>query len=578
MQNETRQCQNCKNDFTIESEDFSFYDKIKVPSPTFCPECRLMRRMAWRGERFLYKRICPFTGKSVITCFSEESGVPVVDRDYWWSDDFNPLDYARDYDFSKSFFEQWQELLKTVPSIPLFNAKSQNSPYTNYAGELKDVYMSFGMWNCQNVMYCSKVVDSKDSLDLYWSTKCEFCYDLVNCQGCYGSRYLVDSANITTSAFLLDCRGCTDCFMSANLRNKQYVFRGIQLSREEYQNKIKEINFGSQEEVSKFKEEFNVLCQNSIHKYSHKVNSYDSEGDYLTNTNNCKKCFDLVDVEDCSYCVSGGAGMKDTYDVYGAGAKAEQMYEVLDSGDNASKLLFTLSCWGGYEVYYSSFCHNSSNLFGCIGVHKKEYCILNKQYGKEEYLEMVEKIKKHMTEMPYVDSRGVVYSFGEFFPGELSPFDYNKTIGQEYLPLLSEEETQDKGFIWGEPYKSSNKPTILYSDIPDDINNTSEEILKEAFECADSEEWYSTKVFNIVPNELSFYKRMNVPIPRKSPNARHYDRLKKRNPIKLWHRQCMCDKKHNHHEGQCDVEFETSYAPDRPEIVYCEKCYQQEVY
>jgi len=25
-------------------------------------------------------------------------------------------------------------------------------------------------------------------------------------------------------------------------------------------------------------------------------------------------------------------------------------------------------------------------------------------------------------------------------------------------------------------------------------------------------------------------------------------------------------------------EFETAYAPDRPEIVYCEKCYQQEVY
>ena len=34
---------------------------------------------------------------------------------------------------------------------------------------------------------------------------------------------------------------------------------------------------------------------------------------------------------------------------------------------------------------------------------------------------------------------------------------------------------------------------------------------------------------------------------------------------------------HSHHKGKCPNEFETSYAPDRPEIVYCEQCYQAEV-
>jgi hypothetical protein len=38
MKNETKNCQNCKNDFTIESEDFKFYEKIKVPPPTWCPD------------------------------------------------------------------------------------------------------------------------------------------------------------------------------------------------------------------------------------------------------------------------------------------------------------------------------------------------------------------------------------------------------------------------------------------------------------------------------------------------------------------------------------------------------------
>jgi len=28
----------------------------------------------------------------------------------------------------------------------------------------------------------------------------------------------------------------------------------------------------------------------------------------------------------------------------------------------------------------------------------------------------------------------------------------------------------------------------------------------------------------------------------------------------------------------CTNEFETPYAPDRPEIVYCEECYNKEIY
>jgi len=71
---------------------------------------------------------------------------------------------------------------------------------------------------------------------------------------------------------------------------------------------------------------------------------------------------------------------------------------------------------------------------------------------------------------------------------------------------------------------------------------------------------------------------LNLPLPRLCPNCRHYQRLAQRNPLKLWHRQCMCKKENHEHNGKCEVEFETSYAPERPEIIYCERCYQQEVY
>jgi hypothetical protein len=39
----------------------------------------------------------------------------------------------------------------------------------------------------------------------------------------------------------------------------------------------------------------------------------------------------------------------------------------------------------------------------------------------------------------------------------------------------------------------------------------------------------------------------------------------------------MCDIAKHGHKDKCQNEFETPYAPARPEIVYCEQCYQTEV-
>ena len=107
-----------------------------------------------------------------------------------------------------------------------------------------------------------------------------------------------------------------------------------------------------------------------------------------------------------------------------------------------------------------------------------------------------------------------------------------------------------------------------------------EDIVGKVIECAHRGTCNEqcTEAFKIISSELQFYKKMNLPIPHLCPNCRHYQRLKKRNPLKLWHRICMCEKKNHTHKGKCPVEFETSYAPERPEIIYCEQCYQQEVY
>src|ERR1700690_4245844 len=153
MCNETRQCQNCKKDFVIETEDFNFYEKIKVPPPTFCHLCRAQRRFAFRNERALYKRKSDFTGEEIFTMFSPESEIKVYEREIWLSDKWDPMDYGVDYDFSKSFFEQFFELVKKVPLKALNQVGGIDSPYTNNITDPKNCYLVFNAGYNEDCFY-----------------------------------------------------------------------------------------------------------------------------------------------------------------------------------------------------------------------------------------------------------------------------------------------------------------------------------------------------------------------------------------------------------------------------------------
>ena len=182
--------------------------------------------------------------------------------------------------------------------------------------------------------------------------------------------------------------------------------------------------------------------------------------------------------------------------------------------------------------------------------------ILNKQYEKVEY----EKIKKTIIENMKKEG-----TYGQFFSPELSPFGYNETLAQEYSPMTKDEAAKNR-FNWQEQATGTyGKETIREKEIPETIEEVTEDILKEILICEDCK-----KNYRITKSEFDFYKRINIPLPRKDFECRHKDRMAKRNPRKLWHRKCM-------KEG-CPNEFETSYSPERPEMVFCETCYQQEVY
>jgi hypothetical protein len=224
-----------------------------------------------------------------------------------------------------------------------------------------------------------------------------------------------------------------------------------------------------------------------------------------------------------------------------------------------------LHSWNNEDSLYVDECFNSKNLFGCIGLKHRKYCILNKQYSAEQYEVLVPAIIEHMRKTG---------EWGEFFPGAGSQFAYNETIAHDEFPL-SKENTENAGWRWAE--LSTEEPAvsrvIAASQLPDSIDDIPDPSSAVLAKESDIVNWAvkceaTGKLFRIIHLELDFYRSRGLPIPRRSPEQRYRERLTLRNPRRLWNRECT----------KCQKQMATSYSPERSERVYCEECYLKEVY
>ncbi|OGG40006.1 hypothetical protein A2116_02160 [Candidatus Jorgensenbacteria bacterium GWA1_49_17] len=216
-----------------------------------------------------------------------------------------------------------------------------------------------------------------------------------------------------------------------------------------------------------------------------------------------------------------------------------------------------------------------------MGLKNASYCILNKKYPEAEYERLVPELMEKMKE------RG---EYGEFFPKEFSPFPYNESIALENFPL-TKKEALERGFGWRDSEERNYKVTLEVADVPENIKDVDDSILNETIGCAHKGECNHecATVFKVVAEELKFYRRFGLPLPQLCFNCRHAVRFSRRNLPRLWAGSCKCagrksdngayqnTTEHFHGNNPCPNEFETSYAPERPEIVYCESCYNTEV-
>ena len=250
---------------------------------------------------------------------------------------------------------------------------------------------------CENCYYGYGFKKDISCVDGFYNMHSELCYYCIDIHKCYNLKACQDCIQCASSAFLRDCIGCKNCFLCVGLRNKEYFFENKQLTKEEYKARMAQIDLGSYRQYQYFKQKRSELEKDHPFKEFQGHNTENCLGDHLKNCKNTGYSFDCEDVEDGKFCYQLVLGAKDVYDIYQYGTNLQMSYEGCIVGAHSYHLLFVMDGhMTSQELFYCWYLESSRNCFGCVNMHHKSYCILNKQYTKEEYEKLVPKIIEHM--------------------------------------------------------------------------------------------------------------------------------------------------------------------------------------
>ncbi|MBU0667492.1 zinc-ribbon domain containing protein [Patescibacteria group bacterium] len=537
-------CRQCAKQFKITREDLEHLDKVspiiggqkqQILPPTLCQDCRRQRRLAFRNEQYIYLRKCDLCKTDIITIYSPDKPLPVYCSKCWWGDDWDPLECGRNFDFSRPFFDQFKELSAKVPVPPNMVFSSENCEYCGFCVNSRNSYLSSRVGDSEDIYYSYLAVGSQNCTDCYNIINCQLCYECIDCWNCYATVFSRLCKTTSDSAFCYDCIGCKNCFGCFGLRNAEYYFFNQKCSKEEYEKKVRALQLEKPENLERAKEMFEKFILEKPHRATIINNCQNVSGDFIVDSKDAHDCYDIEKIESAKN-VWSSEYSKDIYDcdfIYGG----EKCYENMSNANSNGILFSAVAITGVNDCLYSALvCNGTQNCFGCASLKKQKHCILNKQYSKEEYENLVPKIIEHMKKTG---------EWGEFFPATLSNFAYNETVAQSYFPL-TKEQALTNGFMW--------------KDRETQQKHAAAENLITCKTC--------NKQFKLVAAEIEFYKKMHLPPPAKCHDCRHAARGALRRPRRLYPRTC----------DKCQDPIQTTFAPTRPETVYCESCYLKEVY
>ena len=412
--------------------------------------------------------------------------------------------YWLDYDFSNNFFVNFKKLFKTIDMFNLNNPFCENCNFAS-AYWSKDCYLTFIVINwCSNIWYsfqvkdnCRNVFNSVFVLDN--SENIYFCNSIFQSYKIFYSKNIFSSNNIWFSSNLIWCQ---ECILCDNIENKSYCIQNVEYSKEEYFLK-KEILLKDKElyvkrfEAVKNSKVKNIWSNNSIWKYITKSENVE-DSFYTYNLNNWKNVF------------FGGTKNwnENIYSSYLVGSPFwNNFYWSLWVGWWDNIFCSQLIMWA--NIYYCFKCESCSFCLWCVWLKNKSYCIFNKQYEKNRWYELADKIFAQMND------NGILW---DSLPWYFNPFYFNDTLAG-LIGDFTKEEVEKEWYLW-------NQEEIKV-DIPENVDIIKIEELKEYEWYDDDWKWNINSeimkkaikdekgnYYRIINTEYDFLIKNWLPIPR----------------------------------------------------------------
>lgn len=300
--------------------------------------------------------------------------------------------------------------------------------------------------------------------------------------------------------------------------------------------------------VAEVQQKAEALAKTLPHPYRVALKTTESTGNFLNTTEDAYQSFEIDHSRRLRYAgsIQSSEDMNDVNHI----STCSRFHETI-ACFQSSNVYFSHTIIGDcHDIFYSFLCtYGCSDLFGSIGLRHKQYCILNKQYTKEAYQDLVPRLITHMQRTG---------EWGDFFPATMSPFGYNESAAMDYFPK-TDEQIRRRGWRW--KHIDTRPAAQATAILPEDSRNVSEDVCQEILECGTCGSNYK-----IVPHELALILRLGLLLPYDCPRCRYKARMDGRLPRTLYARHC----------AHCRKDLESPYAPDRPEILFCDACYNAE--
>lgn len=407
-------------------------------------------------------------------------------------------------DWSGDIFSDITTLFRTVPIAAVNHfGENENCDYSDVAYNAKNIYLSIvttrGVENAAYVFNCkdnsANVFSSINVLE--WSENVYASNYIIQSYNVFFSENIINSSNIRLSTNCIWCSECVDC---DGLENMSYCIQNTKLDKDAY--------FLRKQEILQNKDKlFKKISDKPLNMGSSNV-----KGTNLYNCHDVINAYSCINVKNARNValISSNEDNGDFYDVF-MGGRSTNFYGVCDAGWFSDNCYCITQCATCTSMYYSMFCEWCSFCFGCIWLKNKSYCILNKQYTKEDWLAKVDEIFSQMEKN---------WSLGEFFPWWMNPFYFNDTAAYLIDQSFSKEEVVA---LW---YLRRDEPVKV--DIP-----TGADVVKIGE--LDNYEWFDTawnrsinpdilqkiiidehgNYYRVVKMEYDFLVRHWLPLPRK---------------------------------------------------------------